>query len=273
MGIAITIDALHSAAVLAEGYVASKKVTEIGVASESLWEIAGQNNWRTADTATIIVHGVSGHQNGWSTSVDEGMSTSFQDRLTLPQGDSRIPDIQNPALNHDFYEFDWGGFSIVNAPPFLYPIKSVHEMALVHLQMAQYLVWMNGYAKINIISHSWGTTLTYDLQQNSSIETHTWVTMGSVLKESTDKPVGVAGNWINLSSPQDIAYYLGYYPPFPNSILDFLRVGPLGPNVHSDPNVDIRREYNFPLSWSHIWAHSDYWTESEPISDLRHYLQ
>jgi hypothetical protein len=37
---------------------------------------------------------------------------------------------------------------------------------------------MNGYANLDIISHSWGTTLSYDLMNNSSIEVHDWVTMG-----------------------------------------------------------------------------------------------
>jgi hypothetical protein len=266
--IAIAIDALHNAVVLYEGYIAAKKVTEIGAATESLWEIAGQNDWRTADTATIIVHGVSGHPNGWSQSYE----TPFQQNLNSPETQTPTPWITGDPLNHDFYEFDWGGFSIDNNW-FLIPIKSVHQMALVHLQMAQFLVWMNGYANINIISHSWGTALTYDLQQNSSIETHTWVTMGSILKESTDKPVGVTGNWINLSSPEDFAYYTAYYPPFPNSLLDYL---PLGHNVHNDPHVDIPLEYNFPLSLSHMWAHSDYWNRNtcqKPVSDLRYWLQ
>jgi len=48
-------------------------------------------------------------------------------------------------------------------------------MALVHLQMAEFLVWMNGYANIDIISHSWGTTLSYDLMNNSGIEVHDWL--------------------------------------------------------------------------------------------------
>jgi hypothetical protein len=47
-------------------------------------------------------------------------------------------------LNQDFYEFDWGGFSISGFG--LIPVKSVHEMAFVHLQMAQMLVWMKGYS-------------------------------------------------------------------------------------------------------------------------------
>jgi RHS repeat-associated protein len=268
MNIGLGLDAMYNGAVLGAGYIAAKKVTEIGAATESLWEIVGQN--KTADTATIIVHGVAGHENGWSQSRE----TPFQQNLSAAIDSTPTPGITGDPLNHDFYEFDWGGFSIANAPPFLYPIKSVHQMALVHLQMAEFYVWMNGYANINIISHSWGTTLTYDLQQNTSIETHNWVTMGSVLKESTDKPIGVTGNWINLSSPEDFAYYTALYPPFPSG--NILSLSSLGWNVHSDPNVDIKREYNFPLSLSHWWAHSDYWNRAtckEPVSELRRQLQ
>jgi len=64
--IATYLENMYNGVVLKQGYIASKKVTEIGAASESLWEIAGQNDWRTADTATIIVHGVAGHPYGWT---------------------------------------------------------------------------------------------------------------------------------------------------------------------------------------------------------------
>lgn len=172
-------------------------------------------------------------------------------------------------LNHDFYEFDWGGFSIANVVPLtLYPIKSVHEMALVQLQMDEMLVSMNGYANIDIISHSWGTTLAYDLQQTSGIETHDWVTMGSVLKKSTPKPVEVTGNWINFSSPDDPAYHAAMYPPFPSGLLDIITPGP---NVHSDPNVDI--SYVFPMGKSGIDEHSAYWVNDTVATKLRLLLQ
>jgi RHS repeat-associated protein len=268
MSIASDLEWEYDKAVLKQGYIAAKKVTEMGAATESLWEIVGQD--KTADTATIIVHGVAGHENGWSQSRE----TPFQQNLSAAIGATPTPGITGDPLNHDFYEFDWGGFSIANAPPFLYPIKSVHEMALVHLQMAEFYVWMNGYANIDVISHSWGTCLSYDLLNNSSIEVHDWVTMGSVLKESTDKPVGVTGKWINMSSHSDFAYYTAFYPPFPNGISDFL-TGLWAPNVHTDPSVDKQLTYDFGSPFSH-WAHSDYWnraTCSQPVSDLRHWLQ
>jgi RHS repeat-associated protein len=255
MSIGAALDVEYNGVVLGAGYIASKKVTEAGTASESLWEIAGNNASPGVDTATIIVHGVSGHPYGWS--------QDFQNALTA----SRNQQNQSDPLNHDFYEFDWGGFSI-DDNWFLIPIKSVHEMALVHLQMEEFLVWMNGYANINIISHSWGTTLTYDLQQTSGIETHNWVTMGLVLKEATPKPFGVKGNWINFSSPDDPAYHAALYPPFPDNIVS---LNSLGPNVHSDPNVDI--PHVFPMGKSGIDEHSAYWDDPQVLSRLRNYLQ
>ena len=175
MSIGVSMDLQYNAAVLHQGYIAAAKVTELGASRESILDAASRNASPDVDVATIIVHGVGPeHINGWS--------GPFQDKLTAPKN----AQVGGEPLNHDFYEFDWGGFSINNSVPLtLYPIKSVHEMALVHLQMEEFLVWMNGYANINIISHSWGTTLTYDLQQTSGIETHNWVTMGSVLKEAT----------------------------------------------------------------------------------------
>ena len=121
-----------------------------------------------------------------------------------------------------------------------------------------------GYANIDIISHSWGTTLTYDLQNNSGIETHNWVTMGSVLKKSTDKPLGIKGNWINYSSPYDPAYYAALYPPFPGGIVS---LGSLGANVHSDRNVDFPREHHMG-HWG-IPEHGAYWDDSYVLNDLR----
>jgi len=112
--------------------------------------------------------GVAGHPNGWS--------APFQDKLRAPPNEK----VESEPLNHDFYELTGVDLVLSALQALFNPIKSVHQMALVHLQMAEFLVWMNGYANIDIISHSWGTTLTYDLQNNSGIETHNWVTMGSV---------------------------------------------------------------------------------------------
>ena len=142
MSITTTLQKEYYKTLAKQGYVAAKRVTGIGAGSGSLWEIASQNNWKTAETATIIVHGVAGHNSGWSASAE----TPFQQDLQ-EEPDKTPNNVGNsPALHHDFYEFDWGGFSIANGPPFLIPMKRVHEMALVQLQMAEVLVSMNGYA-------------------------------------------------------------------------------------------------------------------------------
>ena len=61
------------------------------------------------------------------------------------------------------------------------PVKSVHQFAFINLQTAQLLIWMKGYNDMNVISHSWGTCLAYDMLNSGGIETHDWVTMGSPL--------------------------------------------------------------------------------------------
>ncbi|HVU09389.1 MAG TPA: LamG-like jellyroll fold domain-containing protein [Verrucomicrobiae bacterium] len=256
--IGASLDAVYLGAVAIGGYNAAAKVTEIGASFNSTIDAACRDASPGVDTATIIVHGVGPeHTNGWS--------KPFQLKLTAP----RNAQVGGESLNHDFYEFDWGGFSINNDVPLtLYPIKSVHEMALVQLQMEEMLVSMNGYANIDIISHSWGTTLAYELQQTSGIETHNWVTMGSVLKKSTPKPVEVTGNWINFSSPNDPAYHAALYPPFPDNILS---LSSLGPNVHSDPNVNF--PFVFTMGHWGVPEHSAYWDNDTVATDLRLLLQ
>jgi RHS repeat-associated protein len=269
MSTAVVLDLFHSSATVAEGYIASKKVTEIGTATESIWEIAGQNTWRTADTATLIVHGVAGHPYGWS--------DNFQDLLRAPAISG-----QSAPLNHDFYEFDWGGFSLDNVPWTLIPIKSVHQMALVHLQMAEFLVWMNGYAKIDIISHSWGTTLSYDLMNSSDIEVKDWVTMGSPLKPTTEKPARNTGNWINCYSLHDPVTHFELFPPFPSlgemaghAALGMWkgRMGTTGDGLSVDPNILPNFQFRYNMGQKDFNEHGAYWTWQDCIDDLRKHLQ
>jgi RHS repeat-associated protein len=261
MSIGIGLDIGYNAAVLGQGYIASKKVSEIGAASESLWEIAGQNSWRTADTATIIVHGVESHPYGWTQGFQQNLGPS----PTLP--------VRNDPLNHDFYEFDWAGFSLGD-PYTLVPIKSVHQMALVHLQMAQFLVWMNGYANINIISHSWGTTLSYDLMNSSDIEVHNWVTMGSPLKQTTEMPRENTGNWFNYYSLKDPVMHYELYPPFPGiyqmAHAVWTGVGG-GPGLSEDRNTFNHPRYD--MLHTGFDEHGAYWNDPNVLSDLRNDLQ
>jgi hypothetical protein len=209
------------------------------------------------------VHGVGpGHPNDWSKDFHNGLT-----------------------LNHDFYEFDWGGFSIVDGVPLsLTPIRSVHEMALVQLQMEEMLVSMNGYANIDIISHSWGTCLSYDLLNNSGIEVHDWVTMGSPLKQTTQKPAINSGKWINYYDPNDKVTHLEIFPPFPNLPLYASwhlfalsqGIPSFGNGLADDPNITqgYNREYDFraELGW-HLWVHSDYWISQKLQAHLHNDLQ
>jgi hypothetical protein len=81
-------------------------VTEGVAAGASLEEMERQDARPDVDTATIIVHGLMGHTNGWS------KGNNFQQSLTAR------------GLNHDFYEFNWGGMSFDNRGGI--PIKSMH---------------------------------------------------------------------------------------------------------------------------------------------------
>jgi hypothetical protein len=269
MAIGVSIQLLNNAPAL---YIGGKLMTEGARAGESLEQIEGQDATPGVDTATIIVHGVNGMWNGQPT----GWSKDFQADLQAPNGTSsrQVPGqkVAGSGLNQDFYEFDWAGFSFSGVG--LIPIRSVHQMAFIHLQMAQMLVWMKGYDKMNIISHSWGTTLSYDLMNSGGIEMHDWVTMGSPLKTSTDKPVWNTGNWINC--------YSVIYPPFPSigeSAVGSARgiyrgsQGIFGDGLTVDQAVDLQRPYSMGHNIWGLAEHTAYWSWLPCVNDLRRDLQ
>src|ERR1035438_599238 len=68
MSIGVSMDLQYNAAVVGAGYIAGAKVTEIGQSFNSTVDAASRDASPGVDTATIIVHGVAGHQNGWTTS-------------------------------------------------------------------------------------------------------------------------------------------------------------------------------------------------------------
>ena len=140
-------------------------------------------------------------------------------------------------------------------------------MAFVHLQTAQMLVWMKGYSDINIISHSWGTTLSYDLLNSGGIEMHDWVTMGSPLKSSTDKPVWNTGKWFNYYSMNDPIVYFEMYPPFSS-------LPSKGLGLPADPNVGManQRPHNMGKDWWFL-EHTAYWKDGYVLGNLRNDLQ
>jgi RHS repeat-associated protein len=277
MAIGVSIQLLNNAPAL---YIGGKLMTEGARAGESLEQIEGQDATPGVDTATIIVHGVNGMWNGQPT----GWSKDFQADLQAPNGTSsrQVPGqkVAGSGLNQDFYEFDWAGFSFSGVG--LIPIRSVHQMAFIHLQMAQMLVWMKGYDKMNIISHSWGTTLSYDLMNSGGIEMHDWVTMGSPLKTSTDKPVWNTGNWINCYSVKDWVTHFEIYPPFPSigeSAVGSARgiyrgsQGIFGDGLTVDQAVDLQRPYSMGHNIWGLAEHTAYWSWLPCVNDLRRDLQ
>jgi hypothetical protein len=162
----------------------------------------------------------------------------------------------------------------------LIPTKIVHTMALIHLQMAEELVSMKGYANIDIISHSWGTLLSYDLQSNSGIETHDWVTMGSPLKKTTDKPVYNTGKWINCYSLSDPVTHFEIFPPYesglemlPSVLWGWTREGKTGDGLTVDPNINPILNHNHPMGLKDIAEHGAYWRNTDVLTDLRNNLQ
>ena len=254
-------------------WTAGKMLTEYAAASESLDQIERQPASPDVDTATIIVHGLNGlyngQPNGWSKL--NGFQGNLGPEPKLPVGGA--------SLNHDFYEFDWGGMSFLDIG--LIPVQIVHTMALVHLQKAEELVSMKGYANIDIISHSWGTLLSYDLQNSSGIETHDWVTMGSPLKKTTEKPIWNTGKWINCYSLNDPVTHFEIFPPYMsgpamllNVIQGWSRVGIPGDGLTAtDSNVTAGRNHNHPMDLADIAEHGAYWTRTEVLTDLRNDLQ
>jgi len=135
---------------------------------------------------------------------------------------------------------------------------------------------MKGYDKINVISHSWGTTLSYDLMNSGGIEMHDWVTMGSPLNHNISKPVWNTGKWINFYSYYDPIVYLDMYPDpgwhSPLGAVFFLPSFTLG--VFNPPQVDDSLGKNMG-AWGalSILEHSRYWNDDDVIDRIRQDLQ
>ncbi len=116
MSIGASLENEYYRALAKEGYIAATKVNEIGQSYNSTVDAASRDASPGVDTATIIVHGVEGvdthggHSSGWS--------KNFQQNL----GPQPILNVGGKPLNHDFDEFDWGGFGILPGYGF-YPIK------------------------------------------------------------------------------------------------------------------------------------------------------
>jgi RHS repeat-associated protein len=252
------------------GHVAAESsglITESGIGNQTIDQIANQQPNYQNDTATIIIHGVMPHGPKWADDFKKALGEEVAGD-TSPQGHN----FENPRLKQDIYVFTWSGFTL---PALLVPTKATHELTSIQLQEASLLIWMNGYDKINVISHSWGTTLSYDLLNSGGIEFHDWVTMGSPLKPTTDKPVWDAGEWINYYSLADPVVHYELYPPFPGlgqmaAAVAKTAVG-LGGRGLTDRTDIVQRHFEMG-NWSFL-EHSAYWADKDVLDDLRLQLQ
>jgi hypothetical protein len=154
------------------------------------------------------------------------------------------------------------------------PVKAVHQLAFMHLRIAQMTLWMKGYTDMNVISHSWGTTLAYDMMNSGGIEMQHWVTMGSPLNSTVRKPVWNEGKWINAYSTRDPVVYLDMYP---NSLVNGFPIllPRWGAGLTAHPQVDappIITAAPGRLPYS-LGEHTTYWTHTSVLSGLRTRMQ
>jgi hypothetical protein len=184
------------------------------------------------------------------------------------------PAFNSPPLNHDFYEFNWGGFSADMSGHLvigIIPVKSVHQFAFINLEIAQLTIWMKGYNNMDVISHSWGTCLAYDMLNSGGIEMHDWVTMGSPLNHNVSKPLWNDGLWVNAYSTHDLVVYFNMYP---NQLINRSTVSipqfakePFNPS-QVDVWVDTTDSNN------HWWQeHTAYWENKRLLNAVRTNLQ
>jgi hypothetical protein len=135
---------------------------------------------------------------------------------------------------------------------------------------------MKGYDKMNVISHSWGTCLSYDLLNSGGIEMNDWVTMGSPLNHNISKPSWNTGKWINFYSYYDPIVYLDMYPNpgwhSPLSAIFSLPNFTLG--VFNPAQVDDRMEKNMTKTYRlSLDEHSAYFKDRDVINRIKNDLQ
>jgi RHS repeat-associated protein len=269
MSIGTTLQSLYDKTIAKVGDMLQ---TSAEASAEAVGHI--EDDAANSDTATIIIHSVEGvdihggHQYGWS--------KPFQDRLTGKAGEGVNENISAPPLQQDFYEFNWGGFS-TDMSGFLVvgviPVKSVHQFAFINLTIAQLTIWMKGYNNMDVISHSWGTCLAYDMLNSGGIEMHDWVTMGSPLNHGISKPIWNEGLWINAFSTRDPVVYLNMYPNglinwSPVSVPQFAKE-PFNPSQVDPPAIITTSGSGGPS----LPEHTAYWTNPGLLTSLRNRLQ
>ncbi len=194
------------------------------------------NRTKEHDNATIIVHGVAPHANGWSTDFIEEMETR--------------------APNQDYYEFTWSGFSL-NA---LVGINMIaHEVAVASMVQATNKLQSKGYKNVNIISHSWGTVVSRDAQYEGVGHINTWVTMGSPLSVFTRRPDDL-DRWINIYSLDDRVATLAPWG-----------IGETGVDAYSGPGLYNRRGGIAQVRIS--GGHGAYWTDETALETIGNRLR
>lgn len=269
MNMGMSVEGLYNATISKVGDMLQ---TSAEASAESISHIEDDDS--VSDTATIIIHGVEGvdmhggHQYGWS--------KDFQKDLNLASGSTPTKNVTGSPLTHDFYEFNWGGFSADMSGPLVIgviPVKSVHQFAFINLTIAQLTIGMKGYSDMNVISHSWGTCLAYDMLNSGGIEMHDWVTMGSPLNHDISKPLWNEGRWVNAYSTRDPVVYFNIYPNglinwSPVSIPQFSKT-PFNPSQVDPPAIITTSGSGGPS----LPEHTAYWTNPGLLTSLRNRLQ
>ena len=91
---------------------------------------------------------------------------------------------------------------------FLLPPNPIHHgIALASLTHCLATLPAKGYAKINVVSHSWGTVLSRDALNRQPLILNNWVTMGSPLSADTTPRFPYQG-WMNIFTRSDWVVHL-----------------------------------------------------------------
>jgi RHS repeat-associated protein len=140
---------------------------------------------RTADRASVVVHGVSYHQKGYA--------------------DSFIRELGKRRPDHDWYEFLWSGFATSDYRMTI-PHRGSHEVAMMSLIGVLVELKVKGYSTVNVVAHSWGTVLSKDAMNYCAYDVGCWATMGSPL--GMTEPLFPRKSWHNYYSMSDPVVYL-----------------------------------------------------------------
>jgi hypothetical protein len=131
---------------------------------------------------------------------------------------------------------------------------SVGKIATNSFVQAANTLQAKGYRNVNIIAHSWGTVISKDAQYRGVGNINTWVTMGSPLTASTNRPGGL-GTWINIWNDKD---WVATDAP---SFMEW-RGRPLYEKTKNIEQLPLYTTFDFPKS------HEIYWTDPTSLSRI-----